>query len=50
VEPRALARHRVILVDDTENTLGQLFGLEKVWSVVEARLEASPSTLLLKVE
>jgi hypothetical protein len=33
-----------------EETFGQLLGLGKAWRVVEARLEASSSTFLLKVE
>ena len=33
-----------------EETFGQLLGLGKAWRVVEARLEASSSTFVLKVE
>ncbi len=33
-----------------EETFGQLVGLGKAWRVVEAQLEASSSTFLLKVE
>ena len=33
-----------------EETFGQLLGLGKAWRVVEARLEASSSTFMLKVE
>jgi hypothetical protein len=33
-----------------EETFGQLLGLGKAWLVVEARLEASSSTFILKVE
>ena len=33
-----------------EVTFGQLLGLGKAWRVVEARLEASSSTSVLKVE
>ena len=33
-----------------EETFGQLLGLGEAWRVVEARLEASSSTFVLKVE
>jgi hypothetical protein len=33
-----------------EETFGQLLGLGKAWRVLEARLEASSSTFLVKVE
>jgi hypothetical protein len=33
-----------------EETFGQVLGLGRAWRVVEARLEASSSTFLLKVE
>ena len=33
-----------------EKTFGQLLGLGKAWRVVEARLEASSLTFLVKVE
>jgi len=33
-----------------KETFGQLLGLGKAWRVVEARLEASSSTSMLKVE
>jgi hypothetical protein len=33
-----------------EERLGQLLGLGEAWRVVEARLEASSSTFLMKVE
>jgi hypothetical protein len=33
-----------------EGTFGQLLGLGKAWRVLEARLEASSSTFMLKVE
>jgi hypothetical protein len=33
-----------------EETFGQLLELGKAWCVVEARLEASSSTFMLKVE
>ena len=33
-----------------EETFGQLLRLGKAWRVVEARLEASSSTFVLKVE
>jgi len=33
-----------------EETFGQLLGLGKAWRVLEARLEASSSAFLLKVE
>ena len=33
-----------------EETFGQLLGLGKAWRIVEARLEASSSIFMLKVE
>jgi hypothetical protein len=33
-----------------EETFGQLLGIGKAWRVVDARLEASSSTFVLKVE
>ena len=45
-----LDAHKMMPADDTRGTFGQLLGLGKAWRVVEARLEASSSTFVLKVE